>query len=399
MTNIKSLNTKKILILGGSHRDIPLIKAAQELGYYVATLGDRKYYLGHNYADNFYNVNFNDISKVKKILKDDNFDFLVPGSGEESYLKTVQISQELNIGNFDDFEIAKLVHNKWEFKEFCIKNAISVPKGFFYKEDNNLDLLTFPIVVKPTNLSGGRGVEIVYNEEELENHINNLDTISKDDLFLEEYIEGDLIAYSIFIKNQKIVYDFIAKDDVYLNKYLITTAYPTEIKRTIHKRLKIEIEKLSSLLKLVDGMFHLQVLLKKDVPYIIDVTRRIPGDFFPDMMELCDEVSYNKAVIQAYTTGKVDNWFHNKIGKQNFVIRHCIMPVNNGIYKEIIIDESLKPYIKSIFELEKKGLIVKNYLHTQIAIILISLPEKDHNIVNNINNLIYANIQLDIEYD
>jgi len=39
--------TKRILILGGSHRDIPLIKASQQLGYLVITLGDRDYYLGH----------------------------------------------------------------------------------------------------------------------------------------------------------------------------------------------------------------------------------------------------------------------------------------------------------------------------------------------------------------
>ena len=40
---------KKVLILGGSHRDIPLIKASQELGYFVITLGDRDYYMGHEY--------------------------------------------------------------------------------------------------------------------------------------------------------------------------------------------------------------------------------------------------------------------------------------------------------------------------------------------------------------
>ena len=50
---------KKILILGGSHRDIPLIKASQDLGYFVITLGNKDYYLGHNYSNKAYKINFN----------------------------------------------------------------------------------------------------------------------------------------------------------------------------------------------------------------------------------------------------------------------------------------------------------------------------------------------------
>jgi len=110
---------KKVLILGGSHRDIPLIKASQELGYFVITLGDRDYYLGHEYSNKYYKVNFNDLAKVKEIIESEKIDYLLPGSGEEPYLNTVQLAQELNIGNYDNLETAKLVHNKWKFKEFC----------------------------------------------------------------------------------------------------------------------------------------------------------------------------------------------------------------------------------------------------------------------------------------
>ena len=63
---------KKILILGGSHRDIPLIKASQDLGYFVITLGNKDYYLGHNYSNKAYKINFNDLNMVKKIIEDEN---------------------------------------------------------------------------------------------------------------------------------------------------------------------------------------------------------------------------------------------------------------------------------------------------------------------------------------
>ncbi len=383
---------KKVLILGGSHRDIPLIKAAKELGFFVSTLGDRDYYLGHKYSDKAYKINFNDIDVIKSIIKTEQIDYLLPGCGEESYLNTVKISQELNIGNYDSLETAQLVHNKWKFKEFCLKNKISTPKGFFYNSQDDLKGFPFPLVVKPTNLSGGRGVEIVKTPKELQVALNKAKEFS-DEIFLEEFIEGELIAYSIFIKKQKIIYGFVGKDNTHLNKYLITSAYPIKLESFILQKLQQDIEKLSQLLSLVDGMFHLQVLVKNDVPYIIDVTRRIPGDFYPNLIEFCDEVNYSKAVVKSYSTGELNNEFDRKINTQNFVIRHCVMPNKNGVYKDLFVDASLKNNIIYRFDLIKTNTPINDFLHSQISIIFIKLEIYDVNVVNNINRLIYPIVE------
>ncbi|MDD2698281.1 MAG: ATP-grasp domain-containing protein [Arcobacteraceae bacterium] len=386
---------KKIVILGGSHRDIPLIKASQELGYYVITLGDRDYYLGHNYSNKACKINFNDLDKVKELIKEEEVDYIIPGSGEESYLNTVLLAHELHIGNFDTLETAQLVHNKWKFKKFCLENGISTPKGFFYNENSNDKInLEFPIVVKPTNLSGGRGVEVVYNENQLHKALQHTSDISNE-IFLEEFIDGKLIAYSIFLKEQKIVYGFLGDDATYLNPYLITSAYPTTIEKETLTKLQNDIEKLAQLLKLVDGMFHLQVLIKNNIPYIIDVTRRIPGDLYPYLIEYSDGVEYSKAVVKAYTTGQIDDEFKYKNEKQNFIIRHCVMPTQNGIYESIKIDSSLEEKILLNFSLIEPEYHITNYLNTQLAIIFIKLDKSDEieNIIKNINKLIQVTLK------
>lgn len=378
---------KKILILGGSHRDIPLIKASQDLGYFVITLGNKDYYLGHNYSNKAYKINFNDLAKVKEIIKEENVDYILPGSGEESYLNTIKLAHELGIGNFDTLEVANLVHNKWKFKEFCLSNNISTPKGKFYINNDDLIDLNFPMVVKPTNLSGGRGVEVVNTKEELILSLNEAKKVSNE-IFLEEFIDGKLIAYSIFLENQKIIYGFTGEDKTYLNKYLITTAFPCELKEKTLEKMKYDIEKIAKLLNLVDGMFHLQIMIKDDVPYIIDVTRRIPGDLYPYLIEYCDGVEYSKAVVKAYTTGIIDNEFHKKWDKQRFVIRHCVMPNKNGIYNGIYIDESLKDKVEYRLDILSNN-IIEDYLHTQVSIFLIYCDNNQNFIVDNINNLVY----------
>lgn len=377
---------KKILILGGSHRDIPLIKASQDLGYFVITLGNKDYYLGHRYSNKAYKINFNDLNMVKKIIEDENIDYILPGSGEESYLNTVKLAHELKIGNFDIPEVADLVHNKWKFKEFCLKNDISTPNGKFYTDVNDLSDLAFPIVVKPTNLSGGRGVEIVNTKEKLINSLKEAKKVTNE-IFLEEFINGKLIAYSIFLENQKIIYGFTGEDKTYLNKYLITTAFPCEVKEKTLEKMKYDIEKIAKLLNLVDGMFHLQIMIKDDIPYIIDVTRRIPGDLYPYLIEYCDGVEYSKAVVKSYTTGIIDDEFDKKLDKQRFIIRHCAMPKKNGIYENIIIDDSIKNKILYKLDLVEKDYIIKDYLHSQISILFIQV-ESNEPILENINKLI-----------
>jgi len=382
---------EKILILGGSHRDIPLIKASQELGYFVITLGDRDYYLGHNYSDKAYRINFNDLKAVKEIIKKEQVSYLLPGSGEESYLNTVKLSSELGIGNFDKVEIAQLLHNKWKFKSFCLKNDISTPNGIFYNKKEDLEGLNFPIVVKPTNLSGGRGVEIVNSKEQLIKSLNEAKKVS-DEIFLEEFIDGKLIAYSIFLRNQKIEYGFVGEDITYLNKYLITSAFPYKVEDKILEKMKYDIEKLAKLLNLVDGMFHLQILIKDDTPYIIDITRRIPGDLYPYLIEYCDGVEYSKAVVKAYTTGIIGDEFKIKFKKQKFVIRHCVMPNRNGVYKKLIINDAIKDKIIYKLDLVDEGYMIEDYFYTQIAILFIEVSE-DYFIIDKINQMIQVEIK------
>jgi len=373
---------QKLLILGGSHRDIPLIQAVQALGYSVITLGDRDDYLGHNYSDKYYKIDFNNLEAVEEIYQKENVSYLIPGCGEESYLSTVTLAHKLNIGNFDTLEVAQLVHNKWKFKEFCLRYNIFTPKGVYYTSDITKLPLSFPIVVKPTQLSGGRGVQIVQNEIELTNALKESSTYS-DEIFLEEFIEGRLIACSVILQNQKISYSFFGADESYLNSYLITTAYPISLEKIIKERLLNDIETIAKKLHLVDGMFHLQVIIKNNIPYIIDVTRRIAGDFYPKLIEDCDGIDYTKAVVETYTTGIITQ--NLMPTTHEFMIRHVVMPSKNGIYQELFIDEKLQKFITFRFNLLTENDTIEDFLHTQVAIIFI----KGRRFEKELDKLIY----------
>jgi len=382
---------RKVLILGGSYRDIGLIKACQELGYYTITLGSRDDYIGHNYADSFYKLDYNDFDSIKEIIKKEPIDYLIAGSGEGPYINTVQLSEELQIGNYDTLATAELVHNKWKFKNFCLKNAISVPQGFYYIDHSSLEQLKFPAIVKPVNLSGGKGVAKVNDIQELELELKKAKNMS-DNIMIEEFIEGEIISYSVVISKQKIVYEFIAKEYTYVNKYVISSAHPHKLDSTVMVKLKNDVEKICKLLSLVDGMFHLQVLIKDNKPYIMDVTRRIAGDLYPNLIELSDNVSYLKSVVKGYVGKEITDEFENKFKQPKFVIRHCVFPKHNGILEGIVVDDSLKNKIIDRIDLLESNTYIDNYLTSLTAIVFIVLESYDENIMENINGLIYPKV-------
>ena len=385
---------KKIMVLGGSHRDIPLIQASQELGYYVITLGAIETYLGHYYSDKKFLIDFNDLGAVKQIIKDEQVDYVLAGCSEAAYISSVTLSNELGIGCYDLLETAQLLHNKWAFKKFCLENNISTSNALHYTSKLDLIELSFPLVIKPTTLSGGQGVSVVKNISELKKKIIESKKFSKD-IILEEYIEGQLIAYSLFLQNQKVIYGFVGDDKSYLNRYLINTAYPIILKQGILDKMKDDVEKIASRLQLVDGMFHLQIIIKEDVPYVIDVTRRIPGDLYPKLIEYCDGVAYSKAVVKSYLGDVLEDEFEKNNKQQKFVIRHCVMAASNGIVKAVKVDYILHQKICYRLDLIETGQAVNNFMVDVIAIIFIELDDREDTVIDNINELISPIIEVE----
>ena len=385
---------KKALILGGSHRDIPLIMAAKKLGFFVITLGDRDYYIGHRFSDKNYKIDFTDLEKVSKVIEAEKIDVLIPGCGEKALLNTVILGKKYKIGNFDSLEAVNIIHDKWKFKEFCQKRGINVPKGVKITSCENTVFknISLPCIVKPLNLSGGRGVCVVKSKDELKSAVKHaLEVSENNEILIEEFIEGELLACSVFVRNGRIGYSFVGKDDVYLNKYLVSSAYLIEIKDEVLGKLKQNVEKIIADLSLKDGPFHLQFILKDDIPYIIDVTRRIPGDLYPYLIEFSTGIRYSEAVVKAYIGDNIDPTLLKEKEKK-FIIRHCIMSSKNGVLKDILVDKEVKGKIIYELYLIEKGTNIDNYLRQQVGIVFLDFNSEKEMIeaAKKINKLIFS---------
>jgi hypothetical protein len=101
-------------------------------------------------------------------------------------------------------------------------------------------------------------------------------------------------------------------------------------------------------------------------------------------------VKYSQAVVKSYMGEEITDEFKTA-KKRKFIIRHCVMPDRNGVYEGIFIDPKIADKVIDILDLLKKGIIVENYLNTQIAIVFLEFDENDQ-ILKNINRYIYPKI-------
>jgi len=234
---------KRILVNGGGHSEIPLIKASKELGFYVITTGYDEFGLGHKYSDEYIKADFSNKKEILDLVQKNNIHYIIPGCNDFSILTASYVSEELNIGNFDTYQVTKLLHHKNLFKEFAIKHKISVPQSISLTSIQNIDSLNveYPLMIKATDLSGGKGIQKVYNKIDLHNAFKEALLLSRESTVLvEEFIDGTHHSASILIINKKIIFDFFADEYFYINKYLVSGATSNN---TISNKIKDELFK------------------------------------------------------------------------------------------------------------------------------------------------------------
>ena len=118
-------------------------------------------------------------------------------------------------------------------------------------------------------------------------------TSKKEEIIIEEYIEGSYHGVSTILKNKKVI--FYCHDDEYYweNKFLVGgTSYPSSMSEGILKQVINDIERVSDELNLVDGLLHAQLINQGYTCMIGELTRRTPGDSYLSFAEKVSDYNY-----------------------------------------------------------------------------------------------------------
>ena len=197
----------KIMVLGAGEMQVPLIRAAIDLSCKVYVIDKNKEAPGFKYCSNSYKISTNNKEEILQLALKLGIDGIITNS--DYPVRTIAyVCKNLNLkGPTED--LAKLTTNKYLQREVLKKNNIPVPHFVIEKNHNKLKLLcselTFPLVVKPVDSSGSRGISLVRNIDEYKIGLDHALMFSKSsDIIVEEFLIGKEYSLEVLIQNRKI---------------------------------------------------------------------------------------------------------------------------------------------------------------------------------------------------
>ncbi|NKB38876.1 MAG: ATP-grasp domain-containing protein [Gammaproteobacteria bacterium] len=385
---------KRILILNGSHSEIPLIESAKSLNFHVITTGNLPNLPGHRFADEYHSADFSDEQKILELAKELKIDAICSCANDFGAITAAYVAEKLNLPGHDSFEKTLLVHHKDLFKNYALD--IDFPTPFAQGFDNKSNALSseenfqYPLIIKPVDLTGGKGISTIHKADGFSNAIEKAFSFSRAGrIVVEEFFIGTQHSFSAFIVNQSLVFHFSDNEYSFKNPYLVSTSSaPSSNIDKFREQLVIVAEQFAKSLHLVDGVLHFQYLASDDEFKIIEITRRCSGDLYPLPVDFSSDVDWASWIVRAESG--LDCMGFPDTRQSGYCGRHCLMAASNGRLKSIQISDEIRNNIFKEYNWWKEGDLVENYLMQKFGVLLLkfsSLSEMQDKI-DNIHQLV-----------
>jgi len=347
---------KKILIISGAGiAEIPLIKSAKNLGLFVITTGINTDAIGHNFSDQYIYGDYSNKQEMLHIVDKYQIDYILPGCNDFAILSASYIHDKRQIGIFDSLETSQTIHHKDRFRNFCYLQHISAPLAIRLSKEEftlkhfslskHIQKLHFPLIVKPIDLASGVGIQKVEDLKYLQKAIENAFQVSRESyIVIEEYIYGEHYSASLLIQNKKIIFQFFAQEYFNQGEFNVAGAFSTtELSSDTQQHLLKDIQKLINKLNLKDGLLHIQFIVRESYPYILEVTRRSPGDLYLLLVNHSVSIDYAELIIKSHCGIKIDLPQHITTKP---IVRECITAQKTGNTYTITLKKT--PYYSHI---------------------------------------------------
>jgi len=161
---------KKLMLLGGSSQQIVAIETAKKLGYYTVLCDYLTDNPGQKYADKFYLKSTTDKNEILEIAKKEKIDGIIAYASDPAAPTAAYVAEILGLPT-NPYKSVDILANKDKFREFLRTNNFHTPKAksFYDLESaiNEISFFKFPIIIKPVDSSGSKGVSKINNVDEL----------------------------------------------------------------------------------------------------------------------------------------------------------------------------------------------------------------------------------------
>lgn len=295
---------KKIVIIGANSFQNPLILKAKEMGYETHVFAWKDGSIGERTADYFYPVSIIERETILEQCREIQPDAVASIGSDLAMLTVNYVAEKLGLpGN--SMECTEISTNKYAMRKAFQKAGVPVP-GFREADQTTkpeaLTDLKLPVIVKPTDRSGSRGITKVTEWEQLADALQaSVENSFEKKAIIEEYLNGP--EYSCECISFRGTHHFLAVTKKYTTgePHFIETGHlePAPLSEEQREAIKKAVFAGLDALKVENGASHTEFKLEGNEVRIIEIGARMGGDCIgSDLVELSTGYDFVRMVIE-----------------------------------------------------------------------------------------------------
>ena len=293
---------KKLVIIGANDFQNQLILKAKERGFETHVFAWRDGSIGERTADYFYPISIIEKEAILEECKKIQPDGVISIASDLAAITVNYVAEKLGLtGN--GIESSMIATNKYLMRKAFERNGDPSPKYYCSDEltDTMIKGLEYPLIVKPVDRSGSRGITKIFSESELKEAVQSAEAVAFDKkAMIEEFIEGE--EYSVEYISYKGQHTFLALTKKFTtgDTHFIETGHmqPAPVSEDILLNVKKVVEHALDTLKIKNGASHSEIKIHNGKITIIEIGGRMGGDCIgSDLVRLSTGYDFVNMVI------------------------------------------------------------------------------------------------------
>ena len=331
-------NNKSILIFGVGTLQKSIIELCKKKGLFTIGIDPNENAECKNLVDLFIVVDGNDLKQTINIAKNYAVSGLITAATDKPLQMMAKVATELTLPFFS-LDTAKKSTDKFLMKQVFQKAGIQCAKGFILDSIEKLKniRLEFPIIVKPRDNSGSRGVKYCVNLNEVEVAVQEAFSFTrKKNILLEEFVEGQEYSVECLHYNCNTYLMQITEKKTTNFPYNVELEHiqPAELNEEIKKKIHYIVSDIAKVLRYKNCASHSEIKINNKGIYVIETSPRLGGDFISStLVPLSTGVNMEEILIDmAIKNSLCEDFFKIKINKFSGI---KYFEISQGVIKEI----------------------------------------------------------------
>ncbi len=327
------------IVLGGTSPHIELIQNLKNRGYKAILIDYLENPPAAQFADEHIRESTLDYDKVLEIAKEKCANLVISTCIDQANIAACYAAEKMGLTKPYSYKIALDVTNKELMKNIFIKNDIPTSKFVCTSSLENYDItgMKFPLVVKPVDCNGSKGVRKALNEEEVKTYLKDAISLSRThNAIIEEFKEGMEIQVDCHIKNgkakvlmtrQKRKFIIDSSDEL----QSVGSVVPAKLSEKVQKEIPVIANNIAKAFGLKNTPMFLQAIVKDDEISVIEFAPRIGGGLSYQMLRLITGIDIIDAAIDSF----LEKEREIEVRPQKFYYATNLIYAKEGIFDRI----------------------------------------------------------------